>query len=88
MKLYDYDEAAAELRVSKTWLQRHIKELPRTKKGRVVHFTDEDLRRINEMFHLEPESGPLAAVAPVPVTTGGHPLAHLKPLSGRSVRSS
>jgi hypothetical protein len=83
VKLYNYDEAAAELRVEKSWLQRHIRELPRTKKGRRVHFTEEDLHRINELFHLEPEHGPLARPVLVPSVPGAHPLAALKPLPGR-----
>lgn len=83
MKLYDYDEAAAELRVEKSWLQRHIREFPRRKAGRDVHFTDADLERINELLHLEPEFGPLAAPVTAPAAAGAHPLAALKPLPAR-----
>jgi hypothetical protein len=89
VKIFDYDEAAEELRVTKTWLQRHIKELPRSKKGRRVTFTQEDLDRIEAQFHLEPEFGPLGRPVPVPVSpAGGHPLAHLKPLPARRKRTA
>lgn len=83
MKLYDYAEAAAELRVNEKWLREHIREFPRRKAGRVVHFTDADLARINELLHREPEFGPLARPVPLPESPGGHPLADLKPLPGR-----
>lgn len=84
-----YAEAATELRVEKTWLQRHIKELPHSKKGRVVTFTDEDLERIDQLFHHEPMNGPLASPAAVPAQRpGGHPLAHLTPLPSRGRRVS
>lgn len=84
----NYDEAAAELRVEKTWLQRHIRKLPHGKLGRFVYFTDADIERIDALFHHEPESGPLARPALVPATPGGHPLAHLKPLPARGSRAS
>ncbi|WP_031514763.1 helix-turn-helix domain-containing protein [Streptomyces sp. NRRL F-5123] len=83
MTIYDYDEAAAALRVEKSWLQRHIKELPHSKKGRVVTFTDADLERIDQMHHHEPSYGPLAKPAPAPAVAGVHPLAALKPLPAR-----
>lgn len=88
MKLYDYDEAAEELRVTKTWLQRHIKKLPHSKKGRVVTFTVEDLERIEALFHIEPEFGPLARPVPALEPAGGHPLADLRPLPSRARRAS
>ncbi|MEW2260803.1 hypothetical protein [Streptomyces sp. NPDC047869] len=43
-----------------TWLRRHIKRLPHTKLGRVVYFTDDDLRRIDTLFHHEPAPAPAA----------------------------
>lgn len=88
MKRYKYAEAAAELRVEEAWLRRHIKELPHSKKGRVVTFTDADLERIDQIHHHEPTHGPLARPAPVPTTAGVHPLAALKPLPARSRRAS
>jgi hypothetical protein len=81
---YTYAEAAAELRVEESWLRRHIKKLPHTKKGRVVTFSDADLERIDQMHHHEPTTGPLAVV-PAP-TPGAHPLANLRPLPARSAR--
>lgn len=35
-------EAAEEIGVKKSWLQRHIAELPHGKLGRFVYFTDAD----------------------------------------------
>lgn len=80
-RLYDYDEAAAELRVEKTWLQRHIKRLPHVKFGRDVLFTDADLDSITELHHHKPER----ATQPIPVG-GGEALANLRPLPARSGR--
>lgn len=78
-----YGEAAAELKVSESWLRGNIKRLPHGKLGRSVYFTDSDLERIDELFHREPERGPLAVVKPIPATAGAHPLAGLKPLPAR-----
>ncbi|MBP8536126.1 helix-turn-helix domain-containing protein [Streptomyces sp. MK37H] len=72
-----YPEAAAELRVEESWLRRHIKKLPHSKKGRVVTFSDADLEAIDAQFHHEPEQTP--RLRPV----GPHPLAELKPLPSR-----
>ncbi|MEU6649464.1 helix-turn-helix domain-containing protein [Streptomyces sp. NPDC046900] len=86
---HTYPEAAEILRVEETWLRRHIKQLPHSKKGRVVTFSDADLERIDAQFHHEPSTGPLAMVpAPAPAAAA-HPLAHLTPLPSRgtSVRS-
>lgn len=81
MKRHTYPEAAKALRVEESWLRRHIKQLPHSKKGRVVTFTDTDLERIDALFHHEPTAGALALVSsPAPVT---HPLAHLRPLPAR-----
>ncbi|MEU1496109.1 DNA-binding protein [Streptomyces sp. NPDC005732] len=78
-----YPEAAQILRVEETWLRRHIKQLPHSKKGRVVTFSDEDLDRIDALHHHEPTSGPLAAV-PAPVEGAAtHPMSHLRPLPRR-----
>jgi hypothetical protein len=84
LKLYDYAESAEELRVKESWLRAHVRQFPRRKAGRAVHFTEADLTRINELLHLEPEYGPLAEPAPVPHVAGRHPLADLKPLPSRS----
>lgn len=83
MKRHTYAEAAAELRVEESWLRRHIKRLPHSKKGRVVTFSDADLERIDQMFHHEPTTGPLALVPPAPAGSGAHPMAHLRPLPSR-----
>ncbi|MCX4993794.1 helix-turn-helix domain-containing protein [Streptomyces longwoodensis] len=80
---HTYPQAAAVLSVDESWLRRHIKELPHTKLGRVVYFTDADLERIDALFHHEPSAGPLAnATTPAPATTS-HPLSHLRPLPSR-----
>lgn len=79
---YTYPEAAEKLPVTESWLRKNIKKLPRTKIGRVVYFTDEDLARIDQLFHIEPSTGPLAIV-PAPAVKGSHPLAHLRPLPSR-----
>ncbi|MFF7259524.1 helix-turn-helix domain-containing protein [Streptomyces sp. NPDC008159] len=78
-----YPEAAEELGVEESWLRRHIKQLPHTKVGRVVYFTDADLDRIDALFHNEPTTGPLT-VTPAPPSKGAHPLSYLKPLPARS----
>ncbi|MFG2225340.1 helix-turn-helix domain-containing protein [Streptomyces sp. NPDC048644] len=78
---YTYDEAAEALRVHPTWLRRHIKELPHSKKGRVVTFSEDDIERIDRQFHHEPvDSAPAAA----PSSAAPHPLANLRPLPARS----
>lgn len=86
---WTYPEAAEELRVDVTWLKRHIKELPHSKKGRVVTFSDEDLERIDAIHHHEPTVGPLARPVAIPaVPPTGHPLAALRPLPARARRAS
>jgi hypothetical protein len=80
-KPHTYPEAAEILRVEESWLRRHIKALPHSKKGRVVTFTDADLERIDALTHHEPTTGPLAVV-PAP-GSGAHPLARLRPLPPR-----
>jgi hypothetical protein len=79
---YTYADAAEVLPVEETWLRRHIKKLPHTKVGRVVYFTDADLERIDQLFHHEPTTGPLAAPHQ-PTAPGAHPLNHLRPLPRR-----
>lgn len=78
-----YAEAAAELGVEVSWLQRHIKELPHKKLGRVVYFTDADLARIDEMFHHEPTQ----AATPRAAGSNGQ-LLTLKPLPARGQRAA
>jgi hypothetical protein len=80
---HNYREAAQILRVEETWLRRHIKKLPHSKKGRVVTFSDADLDRIDALFHHEPTTGPLAVAPEVPPSVGSHPLSNLRPLPGR-----
>ncbi|MFD7876266.1 helix-turn-helix domain-containing protein [Streptomyces sp. NPDC059766] len=77
---HTYPEAAAILRVDESWLRRHIKSLPHSKKGRVVTFTDDDLYRFAAQFHHEPPP----VRAPAPPTSSRHPLAHLVPLPRRA----
>lgn len=83
MKRHTYAEAAAELRVEESWLRRHIKRLPHSKKGRVVTFSDADLERIDQIHHHEPTTGPLALAPAAPATASVHPMAHLRPLPSR-----
>ncbi|KAA6221763.1 DNA-binding protein [Streptomyces albofaciens JCM 4342] len=82
-RLYTYPEAAEALRVSERWLRRNINDLPHSRKGRAVTFTDDDLDRIDAMFHHEPTAGPLAVVPSAPSSPAAHPLAALKPLPAR-----
>lgn len=84
MNRYTYAEAAVILRVEHTWLRRHIKKLPHSKKGRVVTFSDSDLERIDALHHHEPTTGPLAAPAAPAAYVQAHPLAHLRQLPRRS----
>jgi hypothetical protein len=83
-----YEEAAAELGVKESWLRDNIRQLPHGKLGRRVYFTDADLARIDQVFHVEPDRGPLARPALVPAMAGPHPLRDLKPLGGRRARTS
>ncbi|WP_199572667.1 helix-turn-helix domain-containing protein [Streptomyces murinus] len=87
MTRHTYPEAAEILRVEESWLRRHIKRLPHSKKGRVVTFSDADLDRIDALFHHEPTAGPLVSV-PMPRPIGANPMSHLVPLpSRRSTRA-
>ena len=81
---YTYSEAAVELRVEESWLRRHIKRLPHTKKGRVVTFSETDLDRIDALHHHEPSTGPLAAVPAASPGASSHPMSHLRPLPSRA----
>ncbi|MFJ6440222.1 helix-turn-helix domain-containing protein [Streptomyces sp. NPDC091649] len=74
---FTYPEAAEELRVDESWLRRHIKALPHSKKGRVVTFSAEDLDRIDAMHHHEP------SVAKQVAASGSEALTMLRPLPRR-----
>ncbi|BDH08687.1 hypothetical protein HEK131_59140 [Streptomyces seoulensis] len=76
-----YPEAARELRVSENWLRAHIMELPHGKIGKFVYFTENDLERIDEMFHCEPD---VRSARP----TTRHPIAELKPSSRARPKAS
>lgn len=80
MTRHIYPEAAAILRIEETWLRRHIKKLPHSKKGRVVTFSDADLERIDQLTHYEPIHGPLALVTVPGPSATGHPMSRLQPL--------
>jgi hypothetical protein len=80
---HTYPEAAEILRVEESWLRRHIKDLPHSKKGRVVTFSDDDLDRIDTLKHHEPTTGPLALVPSRQTGAGSHPLSSLRPLPRR-----
>ncbi|WP_030371486.1 helix-turn-helix domain-containing protein [Streptomyces rimosus] len=77
---YTYPEAAEVLRVQERWLRRDISNLPHSRKGKVVTFSEADLDRIDAMHHHEPTIGPFATVPSAPSSTA-HPLAHLKPFA-------
>lgn len=80
-----YSEAAKRLQVEESWLRRHIKKLPHSKKGRVITFSDADLQRIDDvLFHHEPTTGPLATVPAHASGASSHPMNYLRPLPGRS----
>ncbi|MFE1550614.1 helix-turn-helix domain-containing protein [Streptomyces sp. NPDC058718] len=89
MTRYTYPEAAKALRVEESWLRRHIKKLPHSKKGRVVTFSEVDLERIDALHHHEPTVGALALIS-APASVAAHPLANLRPLPARgmAVRTS
>lgn len=77
-RLYDYDEAAEELRVTRTWLERHIKSLPHVAGlGGRVFFTDAHLDQILADRDYQPPAGPSRAVK------AGSSLVDLKPLPSR-----
>ncbi|MFE9684119.1 helix-turn-helix domain-containing protein [Streptomyces sp. NPDC006285] len=80
---YTYPEAAELLRCKEEWLRRNIKQLPHSKKGRDVTFSDDDIARIEVLTHHEPTTGPLAAVPPPVQGVGSHPMKHLRPLPRR-----
>jgi hypothetical protein len=80
---YTYGQAVEHLPIEESWLRRHIKQLPHTKIGRTVYFTDADLERIDALFHHEPATGPLATAPEPKAGTNAHPLAHLRPLPRR-----
>ncbi|WP_405925477.1 helix-turn-helix domain-containing protein [Streptomyces sp. NBC_00035] len=84
---HTYPEAAEILRVEETWLRRHIKQLPHSKKGRVVTFSDEDLDRIDALKHHEPTTGPLAIVTAPSTGASSHPMNHLRPLPSRASKA-
>ncbi|WP_326780396.1 helix-turn-helix domain-containing protein [Streptomyces longwoodensis] len=80
---HSYAQAAALLGVEESWLRRHIKQLPHTKLGRVVYFTGADLERIDQLFHHEPATGPLANATAPATAPAPHPMSHLRPLPSR-----
>lgn len=76
IRLHTYEEAATVLRVKVSWLQQRIKQLPHTKLGGTVYFTDDHLLRIVAQFSHEPEQSagdssptatPATGLAPVPL---------------------
>lgn len=76
-RLYDYAEAAEELRVLESWLRNNIRRLPHIKIGGTVFFTDADLDRILTMHHIEPEQ----AAQQTPISENGAPaLTDIQPL--------
>ncbi len=62
-----YQEAAARLNIPVKWLQTHIKSLPHFKYGHYVRFSESDIERIHDMFHVEPKT--TADIAAIPHIT-------------------
>ncbi|MGW7555177.1 helix-turn-helix domain-containing protein [Streptomyces rimosus] len=79
---YTYPETAEVLRVQERWLRRNISNLPHSRKGKVVTFSEADLDRIDAMHHHEPAIGPLATVPSAPSS----PTAHRWRISSRLLR--
>ena len=55
-RLYDFETAAAWLRVSESWLRKQVARrlVPHTRLGRNVRFTEADLEAISEAGHVAP----------------------------------
>ncbi|MFJ5843574.1 helix-turn-helix domain-containing protein [Streptomyces sp. NPDC092903] len=85
ISLHGYAEAAAILRVEESWLRRHIKRLPHSKLGGRVRFTDEDLRRVVDLFHQEPSTTRLDATGDI---VGLGSLRTLRPIPRSTARSA
>ncbi len=79
---YTYPEAAEVLRVKERWLRDNIKQLPHSRKGVTVTFSEADLDAIDTMFHHLP----VAAVASAHPYSS-HPLSAIKPSGSRRRRS-
>lgn len=56
--LRDFKTAAEWLHVSESWLRKQVaaRQVPHTRLGRNVRFTDEDLAAISERGHVEPST--------------------------------
>lgn len=68
MSDHDYDSAAQELNIPKSWLQKHKDELPRIEYGPThIRFTDEHLAEIRKRHTVRPSAEQPAATA-VPAT--------------------
>lgn len=75
---YDYDGAAQQLNIPKSWLQKHKDQLPRIEYGPThIRFAESHLDEIRALFTVRP-----AAVAAVPSVPAA--LLELKP--GRAPR--
>lgn len=86
-RFWDYSGLAELLGVEESWLRNNIRHLPHSKIGGKVRFTESDVARIFDLYHVEPDveqPAPAEPVAPVAVVTGPHPLADVvKPRRAR-----
>lgn len=77
MKMHTYAEAAAELKVPPSWLEKNKARLPRTEFGPThVRFSDDDLALIRQMHEIRP-------AVDMPVLEVPAVLADLKPYRAR-----
>lgn len=62
---YDYDGAARELNIPKSWLQKHKDELPRIEYGPThIRFAEAHLDEIRAMFTVRPATQAVVAAVP------------------------
>jgi hypothetical protein len=77
MRMHTYAEAAAELNIPQSWLEKRKDQLPHTQFGAYVRFSDADLDEIREMHRVRP------VVADAPATDLPGILLDLKPSPAR-----
>lgn len=81
---YTYAEAAEILRVKERWLRDNLRQLPHSKKGVTVTFSEADLDAIDAMFHHQPPG----TVHPSEITPAStRSLASIKPKGARRPRT-
>lgn len=81
---YTYAEAAEILRVKERWLRDKLRQLPHSKKGISVTFSEADLDAIDAMFHHQPPGTvPPSEITPTTTRT----LASIRPKGARGRRT-